>query len=248
MRINIPGTRRIYGAWVIALAVGWLVGGCKSGSNQDNPVTGSVGGQLPGMPQVVTPAQAAKASTGDSLGKTVEDKLPDGRLRRVHYINNVPLAEIVYNLNGQPEHVTYFGSGGLPLTVYEVGPDGQSLWVTGWYEGTKNIQRREEYDGHGSLTRFTVFWPNGNSKIITEVGVPTPAGPVLRVREWAETGQMTKLSQKDVRGRYEGRQTDWDATGRVKFDAEYHAGVVQVDYVKEEIDARNPATKPLRPY
>jgi hypothetical protein len=232
--------------FVAALVLAGLLAGCQNGSSRlENSVTGSQGGALPGM---AVPASKPTGTNGTPKMKTADEKLPDGRWHRIQTFGEKPFAEFWYNPAGQPERAIYYGPGALPLSVSEWTAAGVPVQTTLYFEGTPMVQRHEEYDARGAMVRVTDFWLNGRSRTMTEIGVPTPAGPVTRVREWADNGQIIKLAQRDELGHYEGRQTTWSESGKVIFDSDYADGVLVHDYAGEELDQRNPVTSPLRPY
>ncbi len=239
---SITGSR---GAFAV-LALAGVFAGCQSNSAPlENKVTGSQGGALPGMTMPAAPPSAASSSP---LMKTADEKLADGRWHRTQTFGGKPFAEFWYTPGGQAVRAVYYGPGALPLSVSEWTPVGVPVQTTLYFQGTTVVQRREEYDAQGALVRVTDFWINGRNRTMTEIGVATSAGPVTRVREWAENGQIIKLAQRDARGHYEGRQTTWSNTGQVIFDSDYAAGALVHDYAGDELDQRNPTTAPLRPY
>jgi hypothetical protein len=226
--------RRGSGTFWLALAVAPVLAGCSSGPKSN--VTGSHGGLLPGMAapgSTLTSAQVAKLNAPSNIVQTKDERLPDGRFHRTETLGGALYSETWYSSTGVPQRMVTYSEGAVPLILTDYAPDGRTLRVTTLYPGTAQAQRLDEYDEQGNVVKFTLYWPQGGVHLVSESGVPTPAGPVWRVREWYPNGLQKSVSQKNADGLYEGRQTTWDAAGNLVTDEQFSQGTMVQNYLRK---------------
>jgi len=219
-----------------------LLSGC--GSNSRLPLlTGNQGGLLPGMvlPQTPPPGKSTAAPGYSGLQDQI---LPDGQILRREFIAGVIISETWFSSLRLPERTVVYQKGGLPAEVSEYGADGKLLRHTVYFQDSKQPLRYEEYVNGSQVVRFITFWPNGNLHIISEEGVPTPAGPVNRVREWFPNGYQKQLSQTNrirdeagtpVSQELQDEQITWDDHGRVLSDQIFSQGRLLRDVLADKI-------------
>jgi len=229
----------------IAILVGlpvWLgllfpLAACQSDSPPQ--LTGHQGGLLPGMvlPEQAKPKPAPQGYTG-----TNDQVLPDGQILRREIFNGQIVSQTWLTSLGRPERQVFYRSGKEPEAEMDFGPDGQPVQQTTFFPGTTQPMRVDEYADGNRVKRFTVYWPNGHRRILSEADVSTPAGVVNRVQQWYENGRPKSLVQKtierDETGRsvgeaLQGRQTEWSADGTVLADSEYDHDRLRHDYLVE---------------
>jgi hypothetical protein len=179
------------------------------------------------LPETATPAKPTGA-----VGKTGVDEtlLPDGRILRREFQSGVLISQAWFSSLRVPERYIVYFDGRIPVEVTEYGLDGKTKTHTLFFPGTQQPQRYEEYANGTTVVRFTLFWPNGKIHVISELGVPTPDGPVNRIRKWFDNGAPQSLVQKfvvrDPAGvalyeQLQDEQAEWDENGHCLNDQIY---------------------------
>jgi antitoxin component YwqK of YwqJK toxin-antitoxin module len=219
-----------------------LLGGCRS--NTPLPLlTGNQGGLLPGMilPQTNPPAKSTAAPGFTGVQNQI---LPDGQILRRDFYAGVILSETWFSSLRLPERSIIYQDGTTVAEVSEYDAGGKLARHTLYYPGTRQPLRYEEYTDGQHIVRFSTFWSNGNLHIISEVGVPTPNGPVNRVREWYSNGYPKSLTQTfvilddsgvAVRQELHDEQTTWDEQGHVLSDQFFEHGRLVRDVLADRL-------------